>query len=125
MEFMYIMTENNRKCPNASKCRLRKGTESKNTSSYILLDYFNAFGLSRNNFFCRKQRENGGILNSPPSEPPGQFDWTKLAHCTSRPCILQNKTIIRPLRHNVLRIFLSPLVGPQGVQTGPKLHMRN
>ena len=52
-----------------------------------------------------------------PSEPPGQFDWTKLAHCTSRPCILQNKTIIRPLRH-ILRIFFfdkapPPLWGPR------------
>ena len=37
--------------------------------------------------------------------PSWQFDWTKLAHCTSRSCILQNKTTIRPLRH-ILRFFL-------------------
>ena len=61
----------------------------------------------------------------PPSEPLWQFDWTKLAHCTSRPCILQNKIIIRPLRH-ILRFFLtkSPC-GPQWVWTGPKLHVQN
>ena len=49
-----------KKCQNASKCLLRNGTESKNTSSHILLDNFNAFGLSRNNFFCCKQRGRGG-----------------------------------------------------------------
>ena len=50
-----------------------------------------------------------------PSGPPGQFDWTKLAHCTSRSCVLQNKTTIRPLRH-ILRILFDevPLRGPRG-----------
>ena len=51
-----------------------------------------------------------------PSGPPGQFDWTKLAHCKSRSCILQNKTTIRPLRH-ILRFFLTKSscgAGPKG-----------
>ena len=60
MDYMSIMTLNDRKCQNALKCFLRNGTESKNTSSYILFDHLYAFGLSRNNFFCRKQRGNEG-----------------------------------------------------------------
>ena len=63
----------------------------------------------------------------PSSGPPGQFDWIKLAHCTSRPCILQNKTTIRPLRH-ILNIFSDkapPPVGPQRVRSGPALQMHN
>ena len=52
-----------------------------------------------------------------PSGPPGQFDWTKLAHCTSacRSCLQLNKTLIRPLRH-ILRFFLdkAPLWNPRG-----------
>ena len=52
----------------------------------------------------------GGILNYVPL-------WTKLAKCTSRSCILQNQTTIRPLRH-ILRTFLfldkGPLWGPRG-----------
>ena len=59
----------------------------------------------------------GWILDYAPFWASGQFDWTKLAHCTSRSCILQNKTTIRPLRH-ILRkfIFLDkvPLWGPRG-----------
>ena len=34
--YMCIITQNNRKCQNASKCLLRNGTESNDTSSYIL-----------------------------------------------------------------------------------------
>ena len=51
----------------------------------------------------------------PPSGAPGHLDWTKLAQCTTRSYILQNKTIIRPLRH-ILRFFfrLSPPLGPHG-----------
>ena len=30
------------------------------STMYILLDHFNACGLSRNNFFCRKQRGRRG-----------------------------------------------------------------
>ena len=50
----------------------------------------------------------------PPSGVPGHFDWTKLAQCTTRSCILQNKTIIRPLRHIIgfFKIFLTK--GPMG-----------
>ena len=50
IEYMYF-TYNDRKCQKASKCLLRNGTKSKNTYSYILLDHFNAFGLSRNKLF--------------------------------------------------------------------------
>ena len=83
-------------------------------TKYILLD-FNAFDLSRNNLLCRKTRGRVEVLDYAPLRAPGQFDWTKLAHCTSRPCILQNKTIIRPLRH-ILRICFDkvPLWGPRG-----------
>ena len=50
---MCIITQNDRKCQNASKCLLRNGTESNHTSSYILLDHSNAFGLSGGNFLSR------------------------------------------------------------------------
>ena len=57
----------------------------------------------------------GGIMS--PSGPPGHFDLTKLAHCTSTSCFLQNKPTIRPLRH-ILRKFTFfdkvPLWGPRG-----------
>ena len=55
MECMYIITQNDRKCQNASKCLLRNGTESNDTSSYryILLDHSNAFGLSGGFFLSR------------------------------------------------------------------------
>ena len=39
--------------PKLAKCLLRNGTESNDTSSYILLDHSNAFGLSRGNFLSR------------------------------------------------------------------------
>ena len=71
-------------------------------------------------FFCCKQRGRGGGLDYVPFWAPGQFDCTKLAHCTSRPCIIQNKTTIRPLRH-ILR--KENWQGPQGVQTGPNWHI--
>ena len=50
---MCIITQNDRKCQNASKYLLRNGTESNDTSSYILLDHSNAFGLSGGNFLSR------------------------------------------------------------------------
>ena len=51
---VYVYNDlNDRKCQNASKCLLRNGTESNNTFPYILLDYSNAFGLSRRNFLSR------------------------------------------------------------------------
>ena len=50
---MCIITQNNRKCQNASKCLLRNGTKSNDTSSYILLDHSNAFGLSGGYFLLR------------------------------------------------------------------------
>ena len=50
---MCIITQNNRKCQNTSKCLLRNGTESNDTSSYILLDHSNAFCLSGWNFLWR------------------------------------------------------------------------
>ena len=53
MEYMCIITQNDRKCQNASKCLLRNGTESIDTSSYILLDPSNAFGLSGGNILSR------------------------------------------------------------------------
>ena len=53
IHYMCIITQNNRKCQNASKCLLRNGTESNDTSSYILLHHSNAFGLSGGNFLSR------------------------------------------------------------------------
>ena len=50
---MCIITQNDRKCQNASKCLLRNGSKSNNTSSYILLDHSNAFGLSGGNILTR------------------------------------------------------------------------
>ena len=50
---MSIITQNDRKCKNTSKCLLRNGTESNDTSSYILLDHSNSFGLSGGNFLSR------------------------------------------------------------------------
>ena len=50
---MCIITQNDKECQNASKCLLRNGTESNDTSSYILLDHSNAFNLSGGNFLSR------------------------------------------------------------------------
>ena len=50
---MWIITKKDRKCQNASKCLLRNGTASDDTSSYILLDHSNAFNLSGGNFLSR------------------------------------------------------------------------
>ena len=58
-----------------------------------------------------------------PSGVPGHLDWTKLAQCTTRLCILQNKTIIMPLRH-ILRMFLIFLTkSPCGAPWGPDLNI--
>ena len=91
MDNMYIMTWNDRKYQNASKCLLPNGTTSKNTSSYILLDHFNTFGLSRSKFFfvANNAKEGVGGLDYAPFWAQGQLDWTKLAHCTSSSCNLQ------------------------------------
>ena len=87
MEYMCIITQNDRKCQNASKCFLRNGTESNDTSSYILLDHSNAFGLSGGNILSRTSlpepilRGEGGEFSTIPSfGAPLHFDWTKLAH---------------------------------------------
>ena len=66
---MCIITQNDRKCQNASKCLLRNGTESNDISSYIFLDHSNAFGLSRGNMYVenkltrayRKWGRGGGV----------------------------------------------------------------
>ena len=50
---MCIITQNDRKCQNTPKCLLRNVTESNDTSSYILLDHSNTFGLSGGNFLSR------------------------------------------------------------------------
>ena len=87
---MCIITPKNRKCQNASKCLLRNGTESNNTSSYILLNHSNAFGLSAGNFLSRtslpepilsgKKGGGGEFSTIPPFGAPLHFDWTKLAN---------------------------------------------
>ena len=86
---MCIITQNDRKCQNASKCLLRNGTESNDTSSYILLHHSNAFNLSGGNFLSRTSLPepilSGGrgvceFFNYSPFWAPLHFDWTKLAH---------------------------------------------
>ena len=76
---MCIITQNDRKCQNASKCLLRNGTESNDTSSYILLGHSNAFGLSGGNFFVENKltraylkwgRGGGEFSTIPPFGPP-------------------------------------------------------
>ena len=74
MEYMCIITQNDRKCQNASKCLLRNGTESNDTSSFILLDHSNAFGLSGGNILSRislpepiLSGEGGGEFSTIPS----------------------------------------------------------
>ena len=85
MEYMCIITQNDRKCQNASKCLLRNGTESNDTSSYILLDHSNAFGLSGGNILSRTSlpepilsgEGGGGEFSTIPSfGAPLHFDWT-------------------------------------------------
>ena len=70
---MCIITQNNRKCQNASKCLLRNGPESNDTSSYILLHHSNAFDLSGGNFLSRTSlpesilsEERGGEFSAIP-----------------------------------------------------------
>ena len=48
-----------------------------------------------------EMRGGGGYFRLCPPLGPMQFDWTKLAFCTSRSCIQQNKTSIKPLRHTL------------------------
>ena len=81
MECMCIITQNNRKCQNVSNCLLRNGIESNDTSSYILLDHTNAFGLSGGHFLSRTSlpepilsREGGEFSTIPPFGAPLHFD---------------------------------------------------
>ena len=104
---MRIITQNDRKCQNASKCLLRNGTESNDTSSYILLGHSNAFGLSGGNLLSRTSLpepilsgEGGGrIFNYSPFWDPLPFWLDQTDTCTT--CIwlwgLQYKTIIGSL----------------------------
>ena len=87
-----VFTQNDRKCQNASKCLLRNGTESNDTSSYILLDHSRAFSLSGGIFFENKltraylKWERGGgvgggwFFNYSPFWGPLHFERTKLAY---------------------------------------------
>ena len=51
------------------------------------------YSVCREHFLLRTLKK-GGIFRLCPS---GHIDWTKLAQCTTRSCILRNRTIIRPL----------------------------
>ena len=81
------MTQIDRKCQKRVKCLLRNGTQSNDTSSYILSDNSNAFGLSGGIFLSRTSLPEpilsgeGGVEFStfPPFEAPLHFDMTKLA----------------------------------------------
>ena len=57
----------------------------------------------------------GGYFRLCPPLGPRQFDWTKLAYFTSRSCIQQNKTSIKPLRHTLRKcVWTKSSCGPQG-----------
>ena len=84
---MCIITQNDRKCQNASKCLLRNGTESNDTSSYILLDHSNAFGLS-GEMFCREQAYQSLALVG---KGGGELSFT-LFPLLGPPCILIGPT---------------------------------
>ena len=103
---MCIITQNDRKCQNASKCLLRNGTESNDTSSYILLAHSNAFGLSGGNFFVENKltraylkwgRGGGWIFNYSPFWDPLAFWLDQTGTCTTWLWGLQYKTIIGSL----------------------------
>ena len=78
---MSIITQNDRKCQNASKCLLQNGTESNDTSSYILLGHSNAFGLSGGIFLPRKS------LPEPILSGEGEMNFL-LFPLLGPPCIL-------------------------------------
>ena len=91
------------------------GTERYKTSSYILLDHSNAFGLSKTNYFVPNKGKGDGFFHY---EFQWHLCWTKLSHLQLDQCILQNKTIIRTLRH-ILKVFdILPLLGPMGPGLG-------
>ena len=103
---LYPITQNDRKCQNASKCLLRNGTESNDTSSYILLDHSNAFNLSGENFLSRTSLpepilsgEGGGgwIFIYSPFWGPHAFWLDQTGTCTTWLWGLQYKTIIGSL----------------------------
>ena len=106
MEYMCIITKKDRKCQNASKCLLRNGTASNDTSSYILLDHSNAFNLSGGNFLSRTSLpepilsgEGGGgeFFNYSPFWGPLAFWLDQTGTCTTWLWGLQYKTIIGSL----------------------------
>ena len=108
------MTENAKK---GLKCFLRNGTESKNTSSYILFDHFYAFGLSRNNFFsvANNGEMRGVILDYVPLWTPDNLtgpNWhtSHLDHVSNK--IRLQLSLWDTHLENVFG--QSPLVGPQG-----------
>ena len=70
--------------------------------------------VCRETIFSVANNGEGGILEYVPFWAPWQSDWTKLAHCTSRSCILQNKTTIRPLRHILRKLLFLDKVPPSG-----------
>ena len=70
-------------------------------------------------FLVVSNREGGGgILDYVPFWGPGNLDWTKLVQCTTRSCSLQNKTIIRPLRH-IIEFLKFLTKSPCGAPGGP------
>ena len=82
MEYTYIITLNDRKCQNASKCLLPNGTERKKTSSQVNLGPSNAFGLSRSIFLSRTMGKGGGrdFRLCPLLAPQGILDQTGTMH---------------------------------------------
>ena len=101
---MCIITQNDRKCQNASKCLLRNGTESNDTSSYIFLDHSNAFNLSGGILLSRTSLpepifsgKGGWIFNYSPCWGPLAFWQDQTGTCTTWLWGLQYKAIIGSL----------------------------
>ena len=82
MEYMYIITLNDRKCQNASKCLLRNGTEREKTSSHIHFRSLKCIRFVENNFVVANNGEGGGILDFVPFSGPGPswLDQTGTMH---------------------------------------------
>ena len=70
------------KMPNAIKYLPRNGTESNNTSSYILFDHSNAFGLSGGNFLSRTS------LAEPILSGEGGGEFSTIIPLLGSPCFL-------------------------------------
>ena len=110
---MYIITLNDRKCQKMLTSKWQRKEENFCTHHFRSLK---CIRFVENIFLSRTMGEGGGFQTMFPSGAPGHLDWTKLAQCTTKSCILQNKTILRPLRL-IIGFFLTK--SPCGAPGGP------